>query len=387
MKFFLKLFLNKYSLKFFLSFVEILTGILLVLIGFLIQSTDLSNNIAEIVTAGSIIPGILLIIYSRHILVGNNVNFQDLTKNITLCFFINIALLFLFVFHYQKTFSSSESFGIFNSLIFCFFFGFVLIFQPLTSIWFHVVSNAKYFIKIKILISSIRLIGAIFALIIDEKALFITILVSTPMLEFFLFNKDFKSLKNMNNFNNSYNQKNDYQANNIYSISVGFVRMATSIVKIKIERFFPGILATLIIFETIFAGMLSIYEKYFIKDIKPLKLLINIKISFCLLILFAYIVFNNISLNETLFKTLIFIFSISVVLPSILAYASLKKYGALCVSKINFLASSLSIFLLLLNIYYIKNNNFYFFIYIFIPISIFVLLATRFSLKRYNEKI
>jgi hypothetical protein len=360
--------IKKFPPKIVFSIIDILTGISLIFLGFQIESTIYSNEISKIFTIGMIIPGILLVAYIRLILVGNKFDPSGLVKNIFKSIILNILIISIYIF-------LNLNINLLYLIFLVFFFSLLSSLQPFSVAWYHIVVNKNKFLFVKICISLIRLIGTFLAYFFDEKAIFIFVIYLTPAFEFIIFYNNFKLL---------INNKNKIQIKEPvfnFGISVGMVRGVISLTKFFMEKSIPGILSTIIIFESIFSGIQSIYEKYFTRDIKPFNFILSFKKLYVLIIICTYgifISFYDVYFSESIFKLFIFIFCSSIILPSILMYDSLSKYGLFKVKKINIIISSLALIVILLNNYLISSFNLNLLVYICVPMGIFFsLLVSR----------
>lgn len=349
-----------------LSFIDIITGLLLLIIGLKIKSSVTSNVISQIVTVATIIPGILLTLFTRKILVGNSISIESMFKNMRLCFFINLILLSYFSFYMLEIFHTSIQY-IFLMFFLCLYLSLCSIYLPLSVIWFSLSKNNILFFKVKVFVSSLRLLSAVLALCFQEKSLFILVLATTPFIEFLFFKK------NVSNFLLSTLTANqDKKGDNLFSLSLGMVRGLTSIIKIQIDRIFPGVLSTIIIFEAVFAGVLSLYERYFMKDLKPFKILINLKVFWSIILLLIFMFYNFDEPFSLKSKFILFLLTSSTVLPSVLMYDSLKINGVRFVATINILTFVILVMVFISNLFIFKIQSLFLLLYILIPILIFL---------------
>jgi len=365
--------IKKFLPKIVFSFIDILTGLLLLIIGFNISSSIWANEISQILTVGTITPGILLTVFTRKILVGNSINIESMFKNMRLCFFINLLLLSYFTLNISVIFHTSIVYMILMFFL-CIYLSLCSIYLPLSVIWFTLSKNNKIFFKIKIFVSSLRLLGAVLSLFFQEKSIFILFLATTPFIEFLFFKK------NISNFLLSIGKSDqDKKGDNLFSLSVGMVRGLTSIIKIQIERIFPGVLSTIIIFESVFAGILSLYERYFTRDLKPFNFLINIKVFWGIFLILYFFLFDFYEADTIKSKFFLFMICSAALLPSILMYDFLKEEGARFVAMINISSSIFVALIFVFNFFILKIQSLFLFMYIFIPIIIFLLFFISFK--------
>lgn len=370
--------IKKFLPKIVFSFVDILTGLLLLIIGFNISSSIWANEISQILTVGTITPGILLTIFTRKILVGNNISIESMFKNMRLCFFINLLLLSYFTLNISGIFHTS----IMNMILMislCIYLSLCSIYLPLSVIWFSLSKNNKTFFKIKLFVSSLRLLGAVLSLSFQEKSIFILVLATTPLIEFLFFKK------NVSNFLlSSRVTDQDKKGDNLFSLSVGTVRGLTSIIKIQIERIFPGVLSTIIIFESVFAGVLSLYERYFTRDLKPFNFLIKIKFFWSIVLILFFILFDFFEADSNESKFFLFMICSAALLPSVLMYDFLKVRGARFVAIINITSSIFVALFFVFNFFILKIQSLFLFMYILIPIIIFLLFFISFKRREFS---
>jgi hypothetical protein len=353
----------KLNYKNLLIFLDIFVGIIIFLVIFHAKPSALSSHIAILISISSIFPGIFLASYSRSIVTGKILNVEKLFRKILFSILINFCILSIYFFYF-RTMQAHP----FENIFMCTFVSASSSFQALSIVWFYLYDNKKKFFIIKLLSSFLRLSGVAISYITLDLVFFLVINALVPIFEGIV-----------SKFNTvSSNKENIYYVpprsdTLLFSISVGSSRAVFSVIKIFIEKSMMGALPILLIFEQIIAGMMSIFEKYIVRDFKLSKKLVNIKLIFAIFMLLFLIFYIRFQPSNLANKCLLGFSALITALPAAMNYKIIKNNGLKVIAFITILSSMISIIIALLNYYALHLPMLYLFAYNLLPISIFLL--------------
>ncbi len=335
---------------------DVLCGIFLVVTVFILKPTYFSSKISLLITLGSIIPGLFLSGVSRNIVVNNFVKKRILYKS--LIYSIAFNSIFLLIFYYLND-KGDPNISVFLAIILAISFSSSS--QVLSRAWFYIYGYTKYFFIIKLVTTFFRLFFVFFAFVFHNISLILisNILISLVELSaglYFFNTKNFK-LRNFKDF------KKEQKENLAVGATVGISRISTSTLKVLIENYIGSILSHLLIFEQISTGLVSIYEKYYVRVFRETKKIYIAKFLFSAFILFFLIEHVFFNKSSVIPIPLILLISMTSALPASSNYELIKIKGVMAYSK-NSLINSIFIFILIgLNYFFIKISFLYIIIY------------------------
>ena len=336
-------------------FFDIFAGLFILLMVFLVKSSDGSNQISLLVTLSAISPGFFLSGSSRAIALNFQINKKVFYKFIGYAFFTNLALLTLYSYKIQEV-----SFLPLSLIAVSSFFG---VTQVLSRAWFYVYGHKRIFLRAKILFSLLRAASAIASFINKELAIFLIANILISLADALIGLYFFSSLNSSSNKNTI-----THRENLIFGTSIGLARLSSSLTKVCLEKYVGPELSHLIISEQIAAGLSSIYEKYFIGSIKETKKIYNIKFVSIgiIIVIFSFGSIFNKSVN--IHPAFILIIALLGVLPVSSSYDLIKRGGINVLSRNVILNAIVTISFLAVNFYFFKLSYGYIIIYIFSPI-------------------